>query len=266
MWSVNVIIIKSHGMWVLQLVSLITYLGECYILLKDVLGMIYMDFTVDVEEVISLPKGRLVFSRINDSMIRIVFNGDLQIPPKTVGVSRNSSISLRPIPPSGNLLKVDYLFIKLNEPVTVLPKESVEIYFKLPVDIGVYVNNYLIHTVPTVKVKYALYGPPDLGHLCRYVDGGLINSVPDNLLGITKLVINNQSSDVGTVGKVVAPLNGLQIYLTASNDLIFNTIYVRLADSLHAEVTTKLIPSKHVENLKYLFKGIESAYVMKYGV
>lgn len=228
--------------------------------------MIYMDFTIDMEETIQLPKGKLVFSRVSDDLVRIVFNGDLQISPKTVGISRTSLVSLRPIPPSGNLLKVNYLFIKLSEPVTVLPKESINVYFKLPIDVGIYVGNYLVCSLPTVKVKYALYGPPDLGDLCRYIDGVLINSVPDNLLGIIKLVINNQYNEAGTIGKVVVPLNGLQIYLTTSNDLVFNSIYVKLTDLIHAEVSTKLVPSKYVENLKYIFKGTESMYVMKYGI
>lgn len=229
--------------------------------------MVYMDLVLNEEVSVDLPLGRLILSRVNDNLIKIEFTGLVNVRPKLVGgVSKDVKVSLRPTPPSGNMIKVNYLFISFKEPITVLPRESVDFFIDLPVDLGIHINDYLTYSVPTIRVKYALYGPSDLGDLCRYVNLTQIKDLQRRFVGTAKVVITNNSSGDVSISKVVCPLSGLQIYLTKDDEPVYNWILVKVNSLSHVEVYTRLSPSKDVVNPKYIFKGIEAAYVMKYGI
>lgn len=229
--------------------------------------MVYKDLILDEGVSVDLLFGRLMLSRISDGLVRIEFTGLVNVQPKVIGsVSKGVTINLRPTPPLGNLIKVNYLLINLKEPITILPKESIEFFIDLPVNLGVYINSYLVYSIPTIRVKYALYGPSDLGDLCRYVDLVQIKNLQKYFIGSVKVIINNNLNNDVNVSKIVCPLNGLQIYLTEDDEPIYNWILIKVNSLSHVEVCTRLIPSRDVPKLKYIFKGVEITYVMKYGI
>lgn len=229
--------------------------------------MVYRDLVLNEEVSVDLPLGKLILSRVNDNLIKMEFTGLINIRPKLIGgVNKDVMISLRPTPPLGNVIKVNYLLISLRDPITVLPRESIEFFIDLPVDLGVHINDHLTYSVPTIKVKYALYGPSDLGDLCRYVNLTQIKDLQKYFVGRAKVIISNNSNSDVSMSKIVCPISGLQIYLTEDDEPVYNWVLVKVNSLNYVEVYTRLTPSKDVIKPKYVFKGIEATYVMKYGI
>ncbi len=226
----------------------------------------YYDYRVVDEEVVDLPNGRLVFKRVSKDLLRINKDVNGYKVSKVLSVGEEYTLSLRPIPPSGISINVDYILIKFLEPITLIPKSSATLEIKIPVDLGVYVGNSLVDIIPLSKVKYALYGPSDLGVLCRYVDQGIISAVNPKVLGSIKIVINSVLDSVLSVGRVVIPINGLITYLTYDDEVFFNVVEARVTDKNRVEVYTKDKPSvSEGVRLRYQSSGTELTYVMLYG-
>lgn len=226
----------------------------------------YYDYRVVNEEVVDLPNGRLVFKRVSKDLLRITKDVNGYRASKVLNVGEDSTLSLRPLPPSGISINVDYILIKFSEPITLTPESSMTLEVKIPVDLGVYVGNPLVDSVPLSKVKYALYGPPDLGVLCRYIDQGIINTVSPKVLGSINMIVNSVLDTVLNVSRVVIPINGLITYLTYDDEIFFNVVEVRVADKNRIEVYTKDKPSVSEEvKFKYRSSGKELTYVMMYG-
>jgi len=226
----------------------------------------YYDYRVVDEEIVDLPNGRLVFKRVSKDLLRITKDVNGYKVSKVLSVGRDYTLSLRPIPPSGISLNVDYILIKFSEPITLIPKSSAMLEIKIPPDLGVFVGNSLVDSIPLSKVKYALYGPPDLGVLCRYVDQGIINTVSPKTLGSIKIIINSVLNTMLSVGRIVIPINGLITYLTYDDEVFFNVVEVRVTDKNRIEVYTKDKPSVGEEvKFRYRSNGEESTYVMMYG-
>ena len=75
----------------------------------------------------------------------------------------------------------DCLFIRFSHIYGIGPKTVVRIPIILPIDIGVTLVSRVvkvIDTIPRKKVKYALYGRPERGEVCRYVKQE--DKVPDD--------------------------------------------------------------------------------------
>jgi hypothetical protein len=226
----------------------------------------YYDYRVVNEEVVDLPNGRLVFKRVSKDLLRITKDVNGYKASKVLNVREDSTLSLRPLPPSGTSINVDYILIKFSEPITLIPKSSMTLEVKIPVDLGVYVGNSLADSVPLSKVKYALYGPPDLGVLCRYIDQGITNTVSPKVLGSINIIVNSVLDTVLSVSRVVIPINGLITYLTYDDEIFFNVVEVRVTDKNRIEVYTKDKPSVSREvRFKYRSSGKELTYVMMYG-
>jgi hypothetical protein len=226
----------------------------------------YYDYRVVNEEVVDLPNGRLVFKRVSKDLLRITKDVNGYKASKVLNVREDSTLSLRPLPPSGISINVDYILIKFSEPITLIPKSSMTLEVKIPVDLGVYVGNSLADSVPLSKVKYALYGPPDLGVLCRYIDQGITNTVSPKVLGSINMIVNSVLDTVLSVSRVVIPINGLITYLTYDDEIFFNVVEVRATDKNRIEVYTKGKPSVSREvRFKYRSSGKELTYVMMYG-
>lgn len=216
---------------------------------------------------VDLKVARLTFERINADLIKLTIVDENGIPTSlNVSAGVDEVVSLKPVPPAGFKVSVDNLMIKFSDVVTLLPNRTASISLRIPADLGVYVNGVQISKVPLSRVKYALYGPPDLGVLCRFVSDEIVAKSLPQALGVIKLVVSNAYKESIRVGKVVLPLEGLGIYVTEENAIVFNSINVNVSDPNYAEVVTDVNPSLNNVGFKQSFEGRRVRYVMLYGL
>jgi len=228
--------------------------------------VIYRDLVVDGEELIHTPTYNLVFKRVSNDLIRLIkFKDDVQISSKLINISRGSVVRLRPIPPMAGNISVKSVLLILPESITLLPKSSAELLLKIPVDLGVYVGDSLVDATPLCRVKYALYGPPDLGELCRYFNDEIVSSAQPYAVGLAKVSVNNSLNSVASLSKLVLPLEGMAVYLLNSNSVILNEFAVTILNYGLAEVVTGLKPSINNVRISYSTEARRVTYVMRYG-
>lgn len=139
---------------------------------------------------------------------------------KFIAYSPNTHILINPVEPV-NLPKhlTDYILLEFNEPITVPPSTTVDIYSTFPVEIGVFIvnerNSELLDVFSLVKQKYTLYGTPRNGVVCRYWQTRISTEIPEVDLmreGVLKLKISNNSDYWVTISNLVLNTGGMTIY------------------------------------------------------
>ncbi len=114
-----------------------------------------------------------------------------------------------------------FLLIEFSRPVNIEPGESVRVYLKFPVEIGVFVEGRKLSVIDVftlTRPKYALYGTPSRGIVCRYCFSKVYSTPPevDGLTeGILELRIKNDFDDWVEVSKAVFDGYGMKIYYSA---------------------------------------------------
>ena len=111
------------------------------------------------------------------------------------------------------------LMLEFDKPVSVEPSKTVRVYLKFPVEIAVLVDGRSVIDVFTLRrPKYALYGVPGAGVVCRYFLTEVHEKVPDvNGLfeGVMELEIVNGFDDWVEVRKAVFDGYGMKIYYSS---------------------------------------------------
>jgi hypothetical protein len=129
-------------------------------------------------------------------------------------------IIVNPVEPV-NLPKelTNFLQIKLGNEVTVEPRSSTRLFLTFPIEVGVFLaarrDVEVLDIFSLNKPKYALYGNPRKGTICRYWESGTSsNEVDCKREGLLNLRIRNDSNDWVEVGSVVFDVFGMKIYFS----------------------------------------------------
>jgi len=209
----------------------------------------------------------LSISRTSQSSYRILLRyGGTEVSLGYLGLSSARSVELAPHPPVGGRVSVRYLMVRFGEGITAPPGESVTVVAQVPVDIGIYVRGTLVKVVPT-RVKYALYGPSDMGELCRYVSDALVNGLHRCLRAPLKVSLSNASRSTVSVSRVVVPLGSLGLYLNGERAPVLTSVKVSVRSQTYAEVATELTPSEEGNGFtKLVVPPSQESYAMIYGV
>ncbi|ADM28169.1 Protein of unknown function DUF432 [Ignisphaera aggregans DSM 17230] len=227
---------------------------------------IFRSFTIDTIASINIRDRDIVFKRIDKEKVELIESVKSIIRvSRILSIPNNSSIELRPLPPSGYGINVDFLYISLPQPLSLIPKTQTLTTIDIPIDIGIYVNNNLIHKISPSIIKYALYGPPNTGVLCRYIDSNIIANTPKDYLGIMHISMINNHKEVVNINKIIIPIKGLIVCLYNKQKPIYNLVHVDISNENYVEVYTDTkIPSEDTEVL--CFNTIDNAkYIMLYG-
>ncbi|MEM0285093.1 MAG: DUF432 domain-containing protein [Sulfolobales archaeon] len=184
----------------------------------------------------------------------------------TISVPSKKPVAIMPHPPSGGKYGVECLLTKFYSDIYVLPGEATSVYQQVPLDIGLYCGNTLVTVVP-IRPKYALYGPSDLGDLCRYSSSDIVQDLSPCLRTPIKIRLSNISKTIVRVTKAVIPLKGLGLYISPERMPLITSAKLVTHSLSYAEVTTELLPSLEVEGVsKLLVVPSIATYIMRYGL
>lgn len=174
------------------------------------------------------------------------------------------SISPRP-PGRGRLRSVTHLMVRLPYPLLVGPMDSVRIEYAVPSDIEVKVGDYAVDWFPLHGIKYALYGSPERGHLCRFLRAEeLAGSGQEYFMRFTLQVTNSFDEPI-KVTKFVVPINAVSTYVDASGKAYSDTILMNVIDRRRAVVRTAVAVKYYNKKLILVAKRAVKTFVMLYG-
>ena len=110
------------------------------------------------------------------------------------------------------------LYLKFRTPVIVDQKSHAVVYAKMPIEIGVYRQSkdeeMLIDVFSRARQQYALYGSPESGVVCRYIETE-IRTDKDGIKpakyeeALVRVRIKNDIDNVVKVSKVIIPMGGV---------------------------------------------------------
>lgn len=135
-----------------------------------------------------------------------------------------SEVIIHPIEPLNKPVPIaDHLEIACNNHVFIMPKSTERIFLTFPIEIGVFVpyrkREKLIDVITFARQKYTLYGPLNLGVVCRYWESDVHRNVPavdPYVEGVIELALRNDTNEIQEITKVVFSAVGMKIFFDSS--------------------------------------------------
>lgn len=136
-------------------------------------------------------------------------------------VSANKcKLLLNPVEPFSTPKEIgSNLLIEFEKKIMVEPKNTLKVFVKFPMEIGVFITGdvdyELIDVFSFNKSKFSLYGEITRGILCKYYKSGVFSSIPETICyqeGVIELRISNITNDWVELTKAVLNAYGMKIY------------------------------------------------------
>jgi len=176
----------------------------------------------------------------------------------------HDKISILPLPPIHGPLATDFLMLRLEPPIALGVEAKISIETRMPIAVGVFVGRKLLDIVQSSPVKYAVYGSPLEGLLCRYLSLKL-EEQESELSGVVELRLVNNSGKPVKVNKIVAPIRGIHTYIDIEGRVYLSGIAMNIMDRRSAEVVTGLEPPNPSARPIPGKKPRITTFIMKYG-
>lgn len=176
-----------------------------------------------------LPNNEILIDKISDSHLKYIIknsNGN-KVEKNILLDSKTIQIELCPVFPI-HLPKQktnDFVFLKIKNGCQIGANSSIELQFQFPIELGVFLKRQNkmekidILTCEKTHSKFALYGTPQNGTLCKFAIVNLTNTnkpapyVYSNIL----ISIQNELSEEITLDKIVFPVTSLRMYYDDSS-------------------------------------------------
>lgn len=227
--------------------------------------MLFGDYRIENRLNLDLESAKISFERVNDHLVRALVLTTRTTVQKLIELERSTLITIKPVPPLAGPINVNCIFYVLEEPIVVLPMSKFGFEVRIPYDLGVFVEKEEVLRIPLGKVKYALYGTPDMGDVCRYFDPSVLRSYGEKL-ALTRLVIASSAKVSIELKKFVAPISSATVVYTESGRVFYGDISVHAVSPGHVEVVLHDEPPPVEEPYKVSIRGQVSTYIMRYGV
>lgn len=206
-------------------------------------------------------------TRVNAELVSVrLGSDDVELFRALVRAPAGRPLAVMPHLPAGGRVPAECLLVRFPSEIYVPPGETTTVHQFVPVDVGLYSGGALVAVVP-VRPKYALYGPPDLGDICRYSSHALVHGLDPCLRASLSVRLSNATRSVVKASKAVVPLRGLGLYLTPERLPLMTSVRLVAHGQSYAEVTTELLPSLEAEGVSRLLVAPSvTTYVMRYGL
>lgn len=210
----------------------------------------------------------LTLKKIDESKYSVTFSvGNYNWEKVIGGLREGEYLELKPLP-YGHLSEAQCLLYKLGNPAIIPPNREAVIELKAPLSLGIFHEDVLLATFSYPREKLALYGPPDVGDLCIYVNERVIADFLEAGLGpaLVKVKVVNRLSKAVEVTKLVLPVKGSGLYYIEPQGFMYSEFL-----AIINEIAGKVIAETSVQVSQYpnaieLYKPKKDSYVMKYGL
>lgn len=137
------------------------------------------------------------------------------------------------------------LYLKFRSPVVMDQRSEVEVFAKMPIEIGVYRQTkdeeILLDAFSLQRQQYALYGSPESGVVCRYTETDV--SISEDGLSpkkyeeaIVKIRIKNTIDNVVKVSKVIIPMDSVILDHAHDNSWLPGHVEMTLGSSIGKDI------------------------------
>lgn len=200
------------------------------------------------------PNTEIKISKISDKVFAYQrLDGEDNVGEKIIPSTGELQLEICPIRPLNHpARRTNYVYLQFETPVFLSEGSSATIYLQCPIEIGV----FLIHdahkdsldtfTCDPQNSRFALYGNPDTGTLCKHSTTPIVSSYEDStpyINGIIKVEITNALEGGHSFGKVVFPVTDCSIYYKESKAM-FDGVKALMKKKLAVEyidITTEKI-------------------------
>ena len=202
--------------------------------------------TVEDKLEFHLPNSHILLERISDDKFHYKRINSSDVVEKIISV-RTPNLEMEFIPthplytPS---YKTDYMFLRLVQPIFVSRNSVTDIFVSIPIENGLFFTGneirepFDVFSCEPAYSRYALYGDPDQGTLCKYAKV-MINTQEDKfdqyIRGRLKITIDNELDTGISLGKIVFPIQDHDIYYNQI-DAAFDDLKINVKDRLGVKV------------------------------
>jgi hypothetical protein len=186
-----------------------------------------------------------------------------------------SSIIFQPSEPVFREVDTTLILLHFEEPLTMLPNSSLELFTTLPIATSVILSENgksipldLIHLAP---VKFTLYGDAHKGKICRYWKTNLsFSPVKTDFLRTCALNLNISNSSAGTIKLTNLVFDFAYLEIIYSNQHCFSKAKVKILSENIAE--TEFSPPGYIEGFNQSYdllptkKFSSPKFLMEFGI
>ena len=179
-----------------------------------------------------LPNTSIKFHRISDNAFSYFRkNSEGNIIEKIIPVkSDDIKIELAPIRPLNHpARRTNHIFLKFDKAIHLSANSAASIFIHCPIEVGIFLIHDSIHdsldwiTCDPLNSRFALYGAPDTGILCKYAKVSSAIDYDDSnsyLEGVMQIILENTLSSSQSISKVVFPITDNTLYYQNSKTII----------------------------------------------
>lgn len=164
-------------------------------------------------------------------------------------------IGVFPVPPLLTPKQVARnVYVKFKSPLVMDQRSDAVVYAKIPIEIGVYRQSegeeLLVDVFSLSPQRYALYGAPDIGTVCRLAESetGMTEegiSVEKYTEALIRIRVSNEIDNVVKINKVIVPMEGVVLDHAQDNAWVPGGVDVRLdmafgKDIVNVRINTKV--------------------------
>ena len=169
------------------------------------------------EKSISIGDNKIVLGMVGQGFKYTRYEGDKQASESLIVTdSKEVRIGIFPVPPIKTPKEIARnVYLKFKAPVIIDHRSVAVLYSKIPIEIGVYRQHkdeeLLIDVFSLAPPRYALYGSPESGVVCRYFEAEAVTE--ESSLDVKKyeeakvrIRVTNDINNVIKVSKIIIPV------------------------------------------------------------
>lgn len=226
--------------------------------LEELLGQHRLQSKTTQDYQIMLGENRIKINSVGSSLQYRRFSGNDLVSEAAIVSDENPVIvGLFPVPPLFTPRPVaKNVYLKFKMPVVVDPRSQVVVYAKMPVEIGIYRQakdeEMLIDAFSHARQQYALYGSPESGVVCRYIETE-INTNSEDIKptkyeeALVRIKIKNDIENVVKVGKVIVPLDNVVLDHAHDDAWLPGTIEMDLNSAFGKDIVNVRLTSTKIK-------------------
>lgn len=201
------------------------------------------------------------------------FENEILVQEKVIASDKSLVLGIFPVAPLNTPARyASHIMLRLRTPLVLDPKFHVDAYLTMPIEIGVVRSSgddvQIIDAFSVAQPKYALYGIPELGVICRYHETRINPEIPKVAPykeAVVRVHFHNYTDKINTINLIVFPIEGADFYYR-KNEAYYSDIEVVIEEKLlQTALKVDIINAEWVgerTNFKQKFNG---KYAMEWG-